>query len=57
VDATDLPDCHVGDEAVLIGKQGKEEMTASEWAVLAQTNAYEILCGIGARVPRVNVHG
>jgi alanine racemase len=41
-----------GDEAVLIGRQGNERITANEWARLCQTNTYEILCGISARVPR-----
>ena len=57
VDVTDLPDCHVGDEAILLGEQGAERITAQEMAEWAQTNAYEILCGIGARVPRVVNHG
>ena len=57
VDVTDLPDCHVGDEAVLLGRQGAEDLTANEMADWAQTNAYEILCRIGARVPRVVIHG
>jgi alanine racemase len=56
VDVTDVPECRVGDEAVLIGKQGTEEITAVDVAAWAQTNAYEILCGIGSRVPRVVVH-
>lgn len=42
-----------GEEAVFIGRQGKEEITARELAVLGGTIAYEILCGIGGRVPRV----
>ncbi len=53
VDATDVPSCHVGDEAVLIGAQGKERVTAEELAQKAQTNAYEILCRIATRVPRL----
>jgi alanine racemase len=57
VDVTDVPECRVGDEAVLIGRQGHEAITANEVAELAQTNAYEILCGIGSRVPRVVIHG
>lgn len=42
----------VGDEAVLIGRQGDEEITANEWAQLLDTIGYEITCGIGTRVPR-----
>jgi len=44
-----------GDDVVLLGRQGDEEITAQEWAQLAQTITWEILCGIGARVPRVLV--
>jgi alanine racemase len=43
----------VGDEVVLIGRQGAEEITAEEWADALGTISYEVLCGIGPRVPRV----
>jgi alanine racemase len=42
----------VGDEVVLLGRQGDEEITASEWAERMGTIAYTIVCGIGPRVPR-----
>jgi alanine racemase len=42
-----------GDEVVLIGRQGDEEVTAEEWAELTGTIAYEVLTGIGPRVPRL----
>ena len=41
-----------GDEAVLIGRQGGAEITAQELADLTGTIDYEIMCGIGKRVPR-----
>jgi alanine racemase len=41
-----------GDEAVLIGVQGSERITADEWAERLDTISYEITCGISARVPR-----
>jgi alanine racemase len=41
-----------GDEVVLLGRQGNAEVTAQEWAVRLGTIAYEIVCGIGSRVPR-----
>jgi alanine racemase len=41
-----------GDEVVLIGCQGTEEITAWEWAEPLGTIAYEVVCGISARVPR-----
>jgi alanine racemase len=47
----------VGDEVVLLGRQGDEEVTASEWAAALGTIAYEVVCGIGARVPRLTVGG
>ena len=43
----------VGDEAVLLGRQGDEEITSDEWAGLLGTISYEVLCDIGPRVPRL----
>lgn len=45
----------VGDEVVLIGSQGRETLTATDWAEVLGTISYEVLCGIGQRVPRVLV--
>src|SRR5262245_53134376 len=45
-------DVEVGDEVVLIGRQGDDEVTATEWAEHLGTIAYEVITGIGARVPR-----
>ncbi len=53
VDVTDVPGVQVGDEAVLLGEQGAERIGAEELAALASTIHYEVLCGVGARVPRV----
>ncbi len=41
-----------GDEVVLIGRQGDDEVTAEEWAERLGTIGYEITCGLGRRVPR-----
>jgi alanine racemase len=46
---------HVGDEVVLIGKSGEDEITCEEWAQILQTNTYEVACQINARVERVFV--
>ena len=54
LDVGDLP-VEVGDEVVLIGRQGDEEITAASWARAMGTVAYTIVCGIGPRVPRVYV--
>jgi alanine racemase len=45
-------DVRRGDEVVLIGAQGDERITAEEWAGHLGTIGYEIVCGIGPRVPR-----
>ncbi|WP_327269337.1 alanine racemase [Streptomyces sp. NBC_01218] len=44
-----------GAEAVLFGPGDRGEPTAEEWAVAADTIAYEIVTRIGTRVPRVHV--
>ncbi|HET9692602.1 MAG TPA: alanine racemase [Acidimicrobiales bacterium] len=41
-----------GDEVVLIGRQGDEVIDAWEWALRTGTIAYEVVCGVGGRVPR-----
>ncbi len=53
VDVTDVPGVAVGDEAVLIGRQGNEQITADELANKANTISYEILLSFNERVPRV----
>ncbi len=45
-------DVAVGDEVVLIGRQGEETIRAEAWATTLGTIGYEIVCGIGPRVPR-----
>jgi alanine racemase len=45
----------LGDEVVLLGRQGEEEITADEWAEHLGTISWEVLCGIGPRVPRLVV--
>ncbi|HEX4862454.1 MAG TPA: alanine racemase, partial [Acidimicrobiales bacterium] len=46
-----------GDEVVLIGRQGDESIGAWEWAEKTGTIAYEVVCGISSRVPRVYLGG
>ena len=53
VDLTDLPSAGIGDEAVLLGRQGDEEITAQEVAVLKRSVSYDVLTGWRARLPRV----
>ena len=52
-DVTEVEDVKTGDEAVLIGAQGDERITADDIGKMTGTIGYEIVCGISARVPRV----
>ncbi len=52
VDVTDITNPAVGDEVVLLGKQGKKEITAQDLAGWLNTIPYEILCGIGGKTNR-----
>ncbi|PIP06525.1 MAG: alanine racemase [Syntrophobacteraceae bacterium CG23_combo_of_CG06-09_8_20_14_all_50_8] len=50
-----IPDCQIGDEVVMLGRQGVDEITAGEIAAKAGTISYEIICALGKRAPRVFV--
>ncbi len=50
-----IPDCQIGDEVVMLGRQGDDEITAGEIAAKAGTISYEIICALGKRAPRVFV--
>lgn len=53
VDVTDIPGVAVGDDVIVIGRQGQDEITAVDVAEWTGTIPYEILCSIGPRVPRL----
>ncbi|HKB91418.1 MAG TPA: alanine racemase [Opitutaceae bacterium] len=53
IDITDVADVQVGDEAVLVGSQKKEEISLAEFSVWADSIPYEVLCSVTKRVPRV----
>ena len=53
LDVTEVPGVADGDEAVLIGSRGNERISADDIAAKTGTIAYEVLCGISGRVPRV----
>jgi alanine racemase len=53
VDVTDVEGASLGDEVVLMGRQGSDEITAEEIAEKIGTISYEVLCMVGKRVPRV----
>jgi alanine racemase len=52
VDVTDAPGVRVGDEVVLIGRQGQDEISVAEVAQKVGTISYEVVTQILARVPR-----
>jgi len=55
IDVSHVSDVDIGDEVVLLGRQGDEEISAHELADKAGTIAWEITTRIGARVKRVFV--
>jgi alanine racemase len=55
LDVTDVPPFAEGEEAVLLGRQGHQQITAMEWADLAGTISYEILTRLSTRLDRITV--
>lgn len=55
VDITDIPNVKLEDEVVLIGKQGKEQITADDLATLSGTINYEVVSRINTDIPRIIV--
>jgi len=53
VDVSEIRGVQAGDEVVLLGKQGSEEINAAEMAGWMESIPYEVLCAIGKRVPRL----
>jgi len=56
VQLDEVPEAEAGDEVVIIGKQGDQRITAEEVASSWGTINYEVVCGIGKRVPRIYVN-
>ena len=54
IDVTDVPDAEVGDEVILLGRQGHDEIAVEELARKLDTISYEVFCGVSARVPRID---
>src|SRR5690606_21411317 len=55
VDVTTLADMQLGEEVVIFGKSGGEQLSILEFASHMQTISYEVVCLVGKRVPRVYV--
>jgi alanine racemase len=52
IDVTGL-DVETGDEVVLLGRQGAEQIDVREMAGAVGTVPYEVLCRVGARIERI----
>ncbi|MEJ2678432.1 MAG: alanine racemase [Gemmatimonadota bacterium] len=57
VDLTDVPAARVGDVVTLIGADGDEEIRVEDVAAHAGTIGYEVLTGLGSRLPRMERTG
>ncbi|BAY37730.1 alanine racemase [Nostoc sp. NIES-2111] len=55
IDVSAVPDVQEGEIVTLLGEQGKERITADDWAEKLNTISWEILCGFKHRLPRVGV--
>jgi alanine racemase len=49
----EVPEARIGDEVVLLGRQGNASITAEEIASAWGTNNYEVVCGLASRLGRV----
>lgn len=56
VSLEDLPGARIGEEVVLIGKQGDETITAEELGEAWGTLNYEVVCGLATRSPRIYIN-
>jgi alanine racemase len=55
VDISTLPDIQEGEVVTLLGQDGKQQISADDWANQLNTISWEILCGFKHRLPRVGV--
>jgi alanine racemase len=53
VDVTNIPDVQQGDAVTLLGKDADSFISAEELAEWSHSFAYELLCTVGKRIPRV----
>lgn len=57
VDITDIPEAMEEDQVTLIGRDGEEEITAEMLGELSGRFHYELICGLGKRIPRIYTGG
>ena len=56
VDVTDIPDVALEDEVVLLGQQGKDQISADEFATWCDAINYEVLARINPDLARIVVN-
>ncbi|MGZ3703809.1 MAG: alanine racemase C-terminal domain-containing protein, partial [Bdellovibrionota bacterium] len=57
VDITHVPSVSARDRATLLGRDGRDRITAEELAAHGRSIPWEVLTGISPRVPRVFLNG
>lgn len=57
VDITDIPEAQMWDEAVIMGRQGNEEITVHDMAKLKNSVSYDVLTSWRLRLRRKSVNG
>jgi len=55
IDVSNVPNIKIGDETVIIGKQGKEKITAEDMAIKTATTNYEIITRINPLIKRIYI--
>ena len=57
VDGSEIPGAKENDKVVLIGRDGKDCITAEELGDMSGRFNYELVCDLGKRIPRVYTRG
>lgn len=55
IDVSAIPDLQEGEVVTLLGEEGRQKITADDWAAKLNTISWEILCGFKHRLPRLAV--
>ena len=55
LDVTGIPNLQEGDVVTLLGRDGSHTLSPDDWAAMANTISWEILCGFKHRLPRIAV--
>lgn len=57
IDVSHIPEVQIGDEVVLVGRQGNQCLSVEELAGMSARFNYEFVCGVNRRVPRIFYRG